>query len=214
MKKLFFILLCTLFSAASISAQDADNKSKKILSNLANKIKSYNTLRVDFTYKMENKQEKINESINGILYLKKEKYRLELDQQIVICDGKTVWTYLKDANEVQINNVTESEDEITPQNIFTIYEKGHRSKHIREGQENGKKVNVVELVPKETKQYYKVRLNIEKTTNMLVSAVVFDRNNTTFTYTISKNQPNISIADEKFTFNAASYPKVEIIDLR
>lgn len=214
MKKLFFILLCTLFSAASISAQDADNKSKEILSNLANKIKSYNTLRVDFTYKMENKQEKINESINGILYLKKEKYRLELDQQIVICDGKTVWTYLKDANEVQINNVTESEDEITPQNIFTIYEKGHRSKHIREGQENGKKVNVVELVPKETKQYYKVRLNIEKTTNMLVSAVVFDRNNTTFTYTISKNQPNISIADEKFTFNAASYPKVEIIDLR
>ncbi|OQA00419.1 MAG: hypothetical protein BWY70_00707 [Bacteroidetes bacterium ADurb.Bin408] len=73
---------------------------------------------------------------------------------------------------------------------------------------------MVELVPKETKQYYKVRLNIEKTTNMLVSAVVFDRNNTTFTYTISKNQPNISIADEKFTFNAASYPKVEIIDLR
>lgn len=214
MKKHFLILLCTFFLAASICAQDADNKSKEILSNLANKIKSYNTLRVDFTYKMENKQEKINESINGILYLKKEKYRLELDQQIVICDGKTVWTYLKDANEVQINNVTESEDEITPQNIFTIYEKGHRSKHIREGQENGKKVHVVELVPKETKQYYKVRLNIEKTTNMLVSAVVFDRNNTTFTYTISKNQPNISIADEKFTFNAASYPKVEIIDLR
>ena len=214
MKKLFLTSLCIIISAASLLAQEADNKSKAILDDLANKIKSYNTLRIDFTYKMENKQEKINESINGVLFLKKEKYRLELDQQIVICDGKTVWTYLKDANEVQVNNITESDDEITPQNIFTIYEKGHRRKHIREGQENGKKVNVVELVPKETKQYYKVRLNIEKTTNMLVSAVVFDRNNTTFTYTISKNQPNISIADEKFTFNAASYPKVEIIDLR
>ena len=115
---------------------------------------------------------------------------------------------------MQINNVAASEDEITPQNIFTLYEKGHRSKHIREGQENGKKVHVVELVPKESKQYYKVRLNIDKTTNLLVSAVVFDRNNTTFTYSISKTQPNLTVADDKFTFNAASYPKVEIIDLR
>jgi outer membrane lipoprotein-sorting protein len=163
---------------------------------------------------MQNKKEKIDETINGTLYLKKEKYKLEFSDQIIICDGKTTWTYLKDVNEVQINSVVETEEEITPQNIFNLYEKGHRNKYIREGEEKGKKVHVIELVPIEQKQYFKVRLNIDKTTNQLISAVVFDRNSTTFTYELTKTTPDITLTDDKFTFKASSYPKVEIIDLR
>jgi len=213
MKKISLLTLIFAFIISSLAAQETD-KAKTILNDLSAKIKAYNSLKIDFVYKMQNKQEKIDQTINGTLYLKKEKYRLEFSEQIVICDGKTTWTYLKDANEVQINTVEESDDAITPQNIFSLSEKGHRSKLIREGEEKGKKVNVIELIPTEQKQYYKVRLNIDKTTNELVSAVVFDRNGTTFTYELTKMQPNITIAEDKFTFNAAKYPKVEINDLR
>ncbi len=214
MKKIFLITLTLIISFTCLKAQEVDNKSKIILDDLAAKVKSYNTLKIDFSYSMKNKQEKIDETIKGTLYLKKEKYRLELPEQIIICDGKSVWTIMKDVSEIHISAVEESDDVITPQNIFTMYEKGHRSKHIREGEEKGKKVHVIELVPTESKEYHKVRLNIEKETNMLVSAVIFDRNGTTFTYDLVKTQPNITIADDKFTFNAAAYSKFEIIDLR
>jgi len=214
MKKYFLLTLIITFFISSLAAQEKDEKSKTILGDLSTKVKSYSSLKIDFTYKMENKKEKVNENINGTLYLKKEKYRLEFSGQTIMCDGKTTWTYSKASNEVQINNVEESDDAITPQNIFSIYEKGHRSKYIRDGEEKGKKVYVIELVPTEQKTYFKVRLNIEKTTNQLVSAVVFDRNGGTFTYELTKLQPNVPITDDKFTFNAANFPKAEIIDLR
>ena len=214
MKKYFLLTLIISLFVSTLTAQEKDDKSKTILNDVSAKVKSYNSLKIDFTYKMENKKEKVNENINGTLYLKKEKYRLEFSGQTIICDGKTTWTYSKESNEVQINNLEESDDAITPNNIFTLYEKGHRSKFIRDGEEKGKKVAVIELVPTAQKSYFKVRLNIEKTTNQLVSAVVFDRNGGTFTYELTKLQPNVTIGDDKFTFNAASYPKVEIIDLR
>jgi len=214
MKKIFLLMLVLIIGFSASKAQTTDSKSKAILDSLAAKVKSYPSLKIDFSYKMENKQEKINENINGTIYMKKDKYRLEFSNQLVICDGKSTWTYLKDANEVQISAVEESEDNITPQNIFTIYEKGHRNKYIREGEEKGKKVHVIELVPVKQKQYYKVRLNIDKATNQLVSAVVFDRNSTTFTYELTKIQTDQPIADDKFIFNKAAYPKVEVIDLR
>jgi len=214
MKKILFIIPAFFIALSCLIAQETDKKSKTILDDLAAKFKSYNTLKVDFSYTMKNKQENIDETIKGILYIKKEKYRLELPEQIIICDGKSVWTILKEVNEIHISTVEESEDVITPQNIYSIYEKGHRSKHIREGEEKGKKVHVIELVPNESKEYHKVRLNIEKETNMLVSAVIFDRNGTTFTYDLVKTQPNVTIADDKFAFNASTYSKFEIIDLR
>ena len=214
MKKYFLLALIITLFIGNLTAQEKDEKSKAILDDLSAKVKSYNSLKIDFTYKMENKKQKVNENIVGTLFLKKEKYRLEFSGQTIMCDGKTTWTYSKESNEVQINNVEEADDAITPKNIFTLYEKGHRNKFIRDGEEKGKKVAVVELVPTTQKTYFKVRLNIEKTTNQLVSAVVFDRSGSTFTYEITKIQPNVTIADDKFTFNAANYPKVEIIDLR
>ena len=57
------------------------------------------------------------------MYIKGDKYRLEFAGQDVISDGKTRWTYVKDANEIQIDNQRKDENAITPTNIFTLYEK-------------------------------------------------------------------------------------------
>lgn len=214
MKTRIILLASLIIIFSALRAQDNDKKSKDVLDKLSTKFKAYTSLKLEFTYSMKNKTEGIDETVKGILYLKKEKYRIELPEQIIICDGKTVWTVLKDVQEVHISPFEESDDVITPQNIFTIYEKGHKSKHIREGEDKGKKVHVVELVPKTSKEYTKVRLNIEISSGNLVSAVVFDRNGNTFTYELTKTQPDIAIDDDLFTFNKAAFAKFEVIDLR
>ncbi|MDD3876122.1 MAG: outer membrane lipoprotein carrier protein LolA [Bacteroidales bacterium] len=216
MKKFSLIISLVVIAASVTLAQEIDRKSKAILDDLSSKIKAYNTYSIEFSYKMENKVDNIEETYTGTILMKKEKYRIEFAEQIIICDGETVWTYLSDANEVQISNAEATGEglSVSPHNIFSLYEEGHRSKYIREGTFNNTTVHVIELIPLESQVYHKVRLNIEKETNKLLSVVVFDREQTTFTYELIRQQPNLVIPDNKFNFRTENYPGIEIIDLR
>ena len=44
-----------------------------------------------------------------------------MEDEVIICDNKSVWRYLKELNEVQISDYEPADDEITPTNIFNIY---------------------------------------------------------------------------------------------
>lgn len=211
---LLFLNLFILYSFFSIG-QGSDRRSAYILDRVSSQTKAYETLKIDFVYSMENRIDNISETINGTIYMKGDKYALMFGEQKIICDGETVWTYLKSVNEVQIGNFEkEDEESLTISNIFNLYETGHRSKYIRVGRYNNTDVHVIELVPTEQRGYHKVRLNINVENKALVSAVVFDRNQNTFTYEIVNQTGNISLPEDKFTFNTAKYPDIEIIDLR
>jgi outer membrane lipoprotein carrier protein len=45
-----------------------------------------------------------------------------MGKQEIFCDKQSVWTYLKDINEVQINDYEANKEDITPSNMFTIYQ--------------------------------------------------------------------------------------------
>ena len=59
--------------------------------------------------------------------LKGDKYKLEIAGQEIICNGNTLWTFIKDAEEVQVNEPEYEEGSINPANIFTVYENGFKS---------------------------------------------------------------------------------------
>ena len=81
---------------------------------------------------MENKAENINESKDGTIYIKGDKYNLDISGQNVISDGKTIWTYIKDADEIHINNVNPDDESLSFNKLLTNYNKDFRSKLIRE----------------------------------------------------------------------------------
>lgn len=188
-----------------------DKKATAILDEVSVKTKSYKTIKIDFTYAMDNAKEKIHDKFKGTLLSKGDKYKLTAAGQDVICDGKTVWTYLKDANEVQINNAGEDEDSFTPTKLLSGYSKDFKSKFIEEkGNEQ-----VIELYPvKKGKSFTKVRLSIDKTKKQITKFVIHDRNGSTFSYIVDKFITDQAIADTTFTFNKASYPGVEVNDMR
>lgn len=205
-------LLFTLLIAFSVSlSAQGDPKANSILNEVSAKTKAYKTVLIDFTYTMENKKEKINDKFNGTLKSKGDKYKLSVARQDVICDGKTVWTYLKDANEVQINNAGVDEDSFTPTKLLSNYSKEYKSKFI---EEKGN-TQIIELYPlAKGKSYTKVKLSIDKTKKQIQQFVIHDKGGSVFTYLVNKFITDQPINDKEFTFNKADHPGVSIDDMR
>ncbi|MGI8893323.1 MAG: LolA family protein [Bacteroidia bacterium] len=217
MKNLFpftFSLIILLFTGISSVAQN-DAKAHEILKGVSAKYKTFNSLEADFTLTLDNPSEKIKDTQKGKVALKGNKYWLEIGGQTIVSDGKTVWTYLKDANEVQITEATNDKDAITPTNIFTVYEKGFKSKFVEEKKVNGKTMQIIELVPEDAKKpFFKVQLTIDKVDKMIQSAKLFDKNGNHYIYTLDNITPNAVSSENIFTFNTTKYPKIEVVDLR
>lgn len=64
--KNFFITTIIAFMAIAATAQT--DKAKTILDDVSAKTKAYKTIKIDFTYTMENKGQKIDESFTGTLF--------------------------------------------------------------------------------------------------------------------------------------------------
>jgi len=215
MKKSVLILGLFVFCSAFIANAQDDSKVKAILNDLSKEIKSYALIKIDFTTKIENKSNNTNESKDGTIWLKGDKYRLQISGQTVICDGKTVWTYIKDANEIQINTVQADEDAITnPLNLINSWEKNYKPKLIKEAAEGGKTVQTIDLTPLKNKSYHKVRLKIDKNKKQIIQSTVYDKNGSTFSYIVKTFVTNQTVNDSFFTYNAAEFPGAEINDMR
>jgi outer membrane lipoprotein-sorting protein len=191
-----------------------DKKASDILDQIQTKTQSYTSMKFEFTYSMENKSQGINESMDGVLFIKGDSYRLTIAGQEVICDGETVWTFIKDANEVQINYVEEGNDAITPSKLFTSYNKNYKSKYIKEINENGKAVQVIDLTPIEGRSFSRIELKVEKGLNEILSFTVFDKNGSTYSYKVIRFLHDVPMEADKFIFKQENYPGAEIIDMR
>lgn len=209
MKRLLYIL--PLISLLFISAQAQNTeKGKEILSGMSKKYKSYGTIKADFKYILEVQSEKFKEEQKGTFFLKGQKFKLEMGDQIVICDGKTIWTYLKEANEVQMNRYDPKSMNISPTEIFTMYEKGFLYGYT--GDEGN--LQVVELTPNDKKvNYFKVKIFVDKTKSSINKSKIYEKNGNIFTYEITNQTPNFPMADNFFIFDKAKYPKVTVTDL-
>jgi len=191
-----------------------ESQSKEILDKFRLKSDAYKNFKADFSYKMENKEANISESKDGKIIVEGNKYILEIAGQKVISDGKTVWTYIKEADEVQIDDVSEDEDAITPATILTHFDDSFRSKLVRSDFQYGSEAKIIDMIPIKGKSYYKIRLVINAKNYQIMDFSIFDKNGNTYSYVIRKFTPNIDLKDTLFIFNEKDYPDVEVIDLR
>lgn len=201
-------LLAVLFF--TINAQE--DKSKKILDEVSAKTKSYSTLKAEFSLVIE-KKDKSKDTQEGKIQTKGNKYKLEIPGHDIYCDGKSVWDFIKDANEVQVKDMeVQSEDAITPTNIFTMYEKGFKYKL---DSEDGTKQNI-SLFPlnPDKRKFHTIKLTIDKNKKQITSVKMLMKDGTTQTYTIKSFEGNSTMADTVFVFNAKDHPGVSVEDLR
>ena len=216
MKKLLTLLIIISITVLGF-AQDTDKgdkKSREILDRLTAKTEAYGTIKVEFNYKMKNIEADIDEDTEGTLFVKGDKYRLLIAGQLVISDGETIWTYIEDAEEVQINPVEDSEESITPSNLLTSYNDDYKSKYVRETFQYGTTVHIIDLSPNEGKSYSKVGVIIDKEKDQLLEITIYDKNGSTYSYIINSFITNLELADSEFEFNPGDYPDADIVDMR
>jgi outer membrane lipoprotein-sorting protein len=216
MKKLLIAAFLIIGSMMSVMAQ-SEAKAKVILAEVSKKYRSYDVIKTEFSYTLENPEAKIKEVQAGTLFVKSKlnKYKVILKGQELISDGKSQWTYLKADKEVQVSEVDNSADALNPAKLFTIYEKGFKSVYTNDTKVNGKMVHNIDLSPTDTKRsFFKVKLQIDKLNKQIVNAIIFDKNGNRYTYSIKTFTPNIKVPESTFAFDAKLYPGVEVVDLR
>ena len=145
-----------------------------------------------------------------VLYCK-GRYRLTVADQEVISDGTTVWQWNKSVHEVVVNNVgTDDVDLFNPARLLANYGKSFRAKYIRTDDDG---TAVVDLQPRSSRSFHKIRLFIVEKSGLLRRMEVHKYDSSREVYDISQFR-NAGTPASQFTFDAAKHPGVEVIDMR
>lgn len=208
------LCLCLVVGFIGSAAAQKDKRAKEVLDAMSKKYKALKSYQATFTYTAESAGSK--ESFKGDLTVKDAKFRLKLGGQEVFNDGQTMHTYVKESNEVNVQDYDGSTNsDLNPTRIYTIYNKGYNYRFVGEQKQNGRTVEVVELTPeKKNTQIAKVQISVDKADKSVRSWTTTDKTGKRTSYAISKFIPNATITDSYFIFDKAKYPGVEVVDLR
>ena len=216
MKQLILISLFSVFVLTGYSQQDT--KAKEILEKVTKTMQSLTSLDAKFSYEMENKVENVKDKSVGSIVLKGKKYKLNIPQlgTQMICDGKTIWTYMVNSNEVTIADLDESTDELMdPAKIFTIYEKGFNYKFLNESVDAGVPVYNIELTPqKPSGDIQKIKLMIDKQKMLIHGAIMNGKDGNVINVIVTQLKTDGSYADADFVFDTKKYKGIEVVDMR
>jgi outer membrane lipoprotein-sorting protein len=216
MKCFLFVTVLLAIAATGYSQQDA--KAKEILEKVTKTTQSLSSLDAKFSFEMNNKAQNIQEKSTGTIVLKNKKYKLNIPQMglQVTCDGKTIWTYMVNSNEVSISNLDEATDELMdPAKIFTIYERGFNYKYIGESVDGGVPVYNIDLTPqKPSGDIQKIKIMIDKQKMLIRGANMSGKDGNTYNVQVNQFKTDGVYSDTEFVFDPKKFKGIEVVDMR
>ena len=150
-----------------------------------------------------------NGSTSGSIAIKGKKFYATTPQATVWFDGKTQWTYMKNNDEVNVSNPTESQlQAINPYNFIHLYKQGYNYTVNTAGKDY-----VVHLLASSSERKIKeLFITVDKKSYQPKQVKMLQGKKwTTFDISGIKKE---TLADSQFRFNSKDFPKAEIIDLR
>lgn len=208
--KRILLLVTVLMLNLNVFAQ-YDPEALNILNSMSAKYQAMEAFSAEFTQEMVNESVGLSEKLKGEIIVKGNKYYLKIADQEVFNNGEDLWNYNKDIKEVTVTPYDPSEQEISLNNIFNIYQDGF--KYILMGYtEDG--ARIIDLDPEsKDKSYYKIRMIITSQ-DELQKFTVFERKGNQYVYSIEKFEKLNNVPNSRFTFNTSKNPNVEVIDFR
>jgi len=214
MKKInfIFLLLAVLFNV-TISAQ-SDKKAEELVQKVVDKMAGYENFKAQLSYTMVNKEMDIDEKKTGFIFVQGDSYRVEMEGQIIISDGKTIWTYLVDSQEVMVSNMEEDDESISPNKILTTYNEDYKASFDHDKKYKNADLKMILLKPNDGKQFEEMSILVNENNLSLENFSVYDKNGNVFTYHIINLESNLNLPDDTFSFDESKYPDVDVIDMR
>lgn len=214
-------ILSTIFFLAislTISGQEtSDAEAIAILDKVSEDYKKDDQHQIDFFLDIELPGE-AKESQKGKLLHQDENFVLELGGRTIISNGSTLWLYLEEMNEVQVNDAEMPEEAdlmSRPSDLFELHKSDMfifaLSSHIMEG---GERITQIEGKPTDPdSDYSKVRISLSEK-GQIKRFKVFSKDGSRFTMRLEKVDGDVSFDESTFSFNPEDYPGVHVEDLR
>jgi len=211
MKKIIVFLSGFMIMLAGYGqSKDAD----RIIRDITEKTQSYESVEFRFTFTYQDAVSGEDVSEKGMLIISGDKYILEIEGQRVICDGETIWTFLEDAWEVQINAVEDDDESITPSKLLTTYNEDYKARLDKEYNRDGINYQRIELKPQEGKKWVMLEVVVNADEEQISEITIHDKNGGKIHYQIDEFNANIDVDDDDFIFRPEEHPDIEVVDMR
>lgn len=217
MKIIQILMILVSFGIQSTFAQN-DPDAETILKAISTKYKAYSTAKIDLKLTINIPETKDNVVTQGQAWLKKDMFKIEFDERMLVSNTVTQWTYLKEVNEVQISKYDPSSMIFLPSKIFDLYNDDYIYRIKEEFKnEKGELVKLIELTPvNKNLEIFKIIVSINMPKMEVVRSQIFEKSGMRYSYEILALKTNIKLEDSFFTFDPKAYgiAKDDITDLR
>ena len=214
--KTIIILIISLISFSIFGQQDPE--AKKILDQFSKKSKAYTAYKADFTILAENHQSGEKTENAGNILIKGNKYKMQINNSEIYFDGKDVYSFTRESNEVSIVKPNKNKDDNflnDPSKLFNIYTKDYKFRLLGETTDNGRNCYEIDLYPIDLKKKYSIiKLLIDKDKLELVSAKTIMKSGVHYILKITFFNNNAAASEKDFSFDIKAHKGVEVVDMR
>ncbi len=210
--KLSLLLISILcFSCFTGLQAQKDTRARQLLDRTA-VIFSGSGVQIDFSIQSTSN----TTPINGTIFIKGDKFRLETPSSITWFDGKTQWSYLVDNQEVNISNPTAEElQSINPYTFIGLYKQGYQYSIGPLKQYKGKSIAEINLQAEKPRQeIQQATLYLSSNDGQPLFIKITDCNENISSIEIISLEKDLNLPENQFVFDRKKYPQAEIIDLR
>jgi outer membrane lipoprotein carrier protein len=208
---IFGFSLFFLFTLRTIGQSDPE--AVKILDKFSETALGAPSVSMKFQLVTIDQTEKTNDMRPGSIILNKDKYKLELPDNIIWFNGETSWSYLPAEKEVTIARADKKDNSFInrPSAIFSIYKNGYKSRLIEENSES----YIIDLYPEDNKtDLIRIRLTISKPTLELKSLEYKKKDGIVTTLYVLEYNLKLKPEQDTFSFHIEKYKGVEVVDIR
>ena len=201
--KIVVSIFSLFLTISSLKAQNIQS----LLSEVSNKVKSYENIQIDFKYSLENTRENVKQDTRANITLKGDNYVLNMLGVTRIFDGKTIYTIVPEDEEVTISNYSKEEDKsISVSEMLTFYENGYNYKMDIQQNIRGRKIQFIKLSPIDSNTEIKnILLGIDMQTKHIYKLIQIDSSGTSYTITVNSFKTNQPISQNLFIFDKEKY---------
>lgn len=201
-------IIACLFLLLATQAVSAQNNAEALIRIMVNQMKSHNNVELTYQYRIY-ADGKTSDAQQGKGWLQGQAYKVEMAEQEIVSDGKTIWTYLVDEEEVMISNATDGADN-TPLKLLTSLDENYAAT-LTGIDEKG--FATIELAnPKGKYKRVTLRANANK---MQISGLdVYLDDGSKLLITVDEMKFDQELAEKFFTFDPKKHPSAEVIDMR
>jgi outer membrane lipoprotein carrier protein len=203
----FFLLLT--FNAIGQNDQEA----VKILDKFSANALGAPSVSMKFQLVTTDQMENTNDTLTGSIILSKDKYQLNMTDNIVWFNGETSWSYLPAEKEVTITKADKEDNSFQnrPSAIFSMYKSGYKSRLIEERSDS----YIIDLYPEDIKSdLLRVRLSIGKSLLNIKSLEYKKRDGIVITLNVLEYNLKLKPDPDTFIFQTGKFKGVEVIDMR